>query len=139
MPDEEIDKTQQQVVRVRNMISSQIHNSHKMHVNDIQFVPPNFNVDRRNPSDGKTTHFLSCSEDGSVNIWDTRSATQQVLQKTPEATWNPYLQINLFRSDGSGEMGLTRLLFDPKQQMPTFLAASDEGDLVLVDWSIKPP
>jgi WD40 repeat protein len=110
-----------------------------MHVNDIQFVPPNFNVDRRNPSDGKTTHFLSCSEDGSVNIWDTRSATQQVLQKTPEATWNPYLQINLFRSDGSGEMGLTRLLFDPKQQMPTFLAASDEGDLVLVDWSIKPP
>jgi hypothetical protein len=36
-------------------------------------------------------------------------------------------------------MGLTRMLFDPKQITPTFFAASDEGDLVLVDWSIKPP
>jgi len=31
------------------------------------------------------------------------------------------------------------VLLQPKQTSSTFYAASDEGDLVLVDWSVKPP
>jgi dynein intermediate chain 3, axonemal len=39
----------------------------------------------------------------------------------------------------TGEMGLTRLLFN-KNQTDTFLyCSSDEGDLILIDWSVKPP
>jgi hypothetical protein len=57
----------------------------------------------------------------------------------PDFLWKPFLQINLFRPDGSGELGVSRVLLMPKQTTPTFWAASDEGDLVLVDWSIKPP
>ena len=35
-------------------------------------------------------------------------------------------------------MGLSRVLFDANQVLPTFWAASDEGDLCFIDWSIKP-
>lgn len=52
--------------------------------------------------------------------------------------WNPFLTIQLFRQDGSGEQGLFRILFQEGQTLPQFYAASDEGDLLLVDWSIKP-
>jgi hypothetical protein len=45
----------------------------------------------------------------------------------------------LFRPDGSGDLGLAKVLLSPKQTTTTFWAASDEGDLALVDWSIKPP
>lgn len=66
--------------------------SHKMYVADIKFVPNNFTVDRRNISvDGKHTHFLTCSEDGTVNIWDSRNATKEALKKNPEMNWNPFL------------------------------------------------
>lgn len=42
------------------------------------------------------------------------------------------------RLEDSINLGISRILFDPNQQTPTFWAASDEGDLVFVDWSIKP-
>lgn len=47
-------------------------------------------------------------------------------------------QITLFRPDGSGDLGLSRILLYPRQTTTTFWAASDEGDLALVDWSVKP-
>jgi len=31
-----------------------------------------------------------------------------------------------------------RILFHPKQTTTTFWAASDEGDLLMIDWSVKP-
>ena len=35
-------------------------------------------------------------------------------------------------------MGLSRVLFQMGQDMTTFFASSDEGDLFLIDWAIKP-
>ena len=35
-------------------------------------------------------------------------------------------------------MGLSKILFEKGQTTPTFWAASDEGDLLYIDWSIKP-
>ena len=40
--------------------------------------------------------------------------------------------------EDSVNLGLSRILFDANQLNPTFWAASDEGDLVFVDGSIKP-
>ena len=109
-------------------------------MSDIQWIPATVKTDRKNPgADGKQTHFLSCSEDGIVCIWDSRLVEKEAIRHIPDFLWKPFLQINLFRPDGSGELGLSRVLLMPKQSTPTFWAASDEGDLVLVDWSIKPP
>jgi len=41
--------------------------------------------------------------------------------------------------DGTGELGLTRLLFKEGQSDATFYATSDEGDIILADYSVKPP
>ena len=122
---------------------STLEKSHKSFISDIQFVPPNIKVDKRHPNDGKSWHFLSASEDGQISIWDTRTVDKDEI-KAIEAkgkhgvTWTPYVQIQLLRMEDSVNLGLSRVLFDPEQTTPTFWAASDEGDLVFVDWSIKP-
>jgi hypothetical protein len=41
-------------------------------VGDLAFVSKHINVDKRSLSNGKVTHFISVSEDGVVNIWDSR-------------------------------------------------------------------
>lgn len=41
--------------------------------------------------------------------------------------------------DGTGELGLTRLLFRADQEDTLFYGTSDEGDIVLCDWGVKPP
>jgi dynein intermediate chain 3, axonemal len=103
-------------------------------------VPSGVKVDRKNPGpDGKVTHFISVSEDGMVNIWDTRPVEKDNLRSlTTDFIWKPFQQIQLFRQDGSGELGLSKVLFDKSQLATTFFAASDEGDLLLIDWSVKP-
>jgi hypothetical protein len=113
--------------------------SHRNYVSDLQFIPPGVKVDRKNPPpDGKYIHFLSVSEDGLVNIWDTRPVEKELIRNVQDFIWKPFVQINLFRQDGSGELGLSRILFHPKQSTTTFFAASDEGDLIMIDWSVKP-
>ena len=114
--------------------------SHRNFVSDIQFIPSLVKVDRKNPGpDGKMTHFLSCSEDGIVCLWDSRVVEKELIRNSPDFIWKPFQQIMLFRPDGSGDLGIAKVLLYPKQATTTFWAASDEGDLVLVDWSIKPP
>jgi dynein intermediate chain 3, axonemal len=46
--------------------------------------------------------------------------------------------MDCFKQDGTGELGLCRVLVQKDQLVPTFWAASDEGDLCLLDWSVKP-
>jgi len=66
---------------MKHLSYSSIIVSHKNFVGDIAFIPPTATVDKRNPSEGKYTHFLSVSEDGIVNIWDTRPVDKDALQK----------------------------------------------------------
>lgn len=51
---------------------------------DIAFIPPGVKVDRKNPTEGKIAHFLTVSEDGMVNIWDTRQVEKEYLRQHPE-------------------------------------------------------
>ena len=88
-------------------------------------------VDRKNPGpDGKLTHFLSSSEDGIVCLWDSRLVEKEALRAAPDLIWKPFIQITLFRPDGSGDLGLSKILLMHKQTTTTFWASSDEGDLV---------
>lgn len=95
---------------MKNLCQSSIIASHKNFVGDLAFVPPTINVDKRNPSGGKHTHFISISEDGIVNIWDTRPVDKEALKAVPDYIWKPYLKLDLFKQDGSGELGLSRVL-----------------------------
>ena len=124
---------------MKELILSNIDKSHKACVADVKFIPGTVKVDRKNPNEGKSYHFVSIAEDGIVNIWDTRNIEINELkrQRGKSTGWVPYLQITLPRNEG-GELGLSRILFQKDQTTPTFWAASDEGELVLVDWSIRP-
>jgi hypothetical protein len=116
---------------------SSIYLSHKQYVADIAFIPLGVTVDRRNPNEGKYCHVLSVSEDGIVNIWDTRHVERELVRKTPDLFWKPVVTINIMR-EGAGELGLAKILFDYKSALPIFMCGSDEGDLVQIDWSVKP-
>ena len=67
-------------------------------------------VDRKIPNDNVFSHIATCAEDGQVILWDTRFITKDG-KEIPKEKWDPFLKIQLYRTDGSGEMGLTRLLF----------------------------
>ena len=95
---------------MKNLAISSIIHSHKNFVADIVFVPGTIDVDKRNKSEGKSTHFLSVSEDGVVNIWDTRPVEKDYLKKANEFVWRPFLRLDIFKQDGTGELGLSRLL-----------------------------
>lgn len=90
---------------------------------------------------GKSEHFISICEDGKICIWDARQVAVQEIKERERSgkknVWRPFIPfIQLTRSDGSGEFGLSRILFEPKQTTTTFYAGSDEGDLILVDWTV---
>jgi len=82
---------------MKHLCQSSIIASHKNFVGDIAFIPPTINVDKRNPSAGKHTHFISISEDGIVNLWDTRPVDKEALKLAPEYIWKPYLKLDLFK------------------------------------------
>lgn len=107
---EEDDEKAQTVVKMKHLCQSSIIASHKAYVADLAFIPPTVTVDKRNPNEGKHAHFISVSEDGIVNIWDARPVDKEALKACPEYIWRPYLKLDLFKQDGSGELGLSRVL-----------------------------
>jgi len=46
-----------------------------------------------------------------VGIWDTRPVEKDVIKNNAEFIWKPYINIQLIRQDGSGDLGLSRVLF----------------------------
>jgi hypothetical protein len=64
--------------------------SHKAYVSDIQFVPVGVKVDKKNPSEGRLSHFVSVSEDGSVNIWDSRIFEKGTMKNPADIIWRPF-------------------------------------------------
>lgn len=138
--DEGHDKSTQSVIQMKMACISMIAYSHKTPVNDIKFVPRGIKVDKKRPSDGETTHFVSCAEDGyGVLIWDSRTVSKENRrQSVEEIHWKPFLNIPMFRPDGSGEQGLARILFQRNTVEQNFWVGSDEGDLIFVDWSKRP-
>ena len=82
---------------MKNMGQSSIVESHKNFVSDIVFIPGTIDVDKRSKSLGKSTHFLSVSEDGLVNIWDTRLVEKEFLKGNPKAIWKPFSKLEIFK------------------------------------------
>lgn len=72
LPDDDGNEKSQTAVKMRSLCMSGIGTSHKNFVADIQFVPSTVNVTRNQNSEGKMTHFVTVSEDGIANFWDSR-------------------------------------------------------------------
>lgn len=137
--DETQDKSTQSVTQLKPAIISMVAYSHKTHVSDMKFVPRGVKVDKKRPSEGEITHFISCAEDGNILIWDSRTVSKENRRNTvDEIHWKPFLSIPLYRPDGAGEQGLSKILFNRNSTLPHFWAGSDEGDLIFVDWSKRP-
>lgn len=72
-------------------------------------------------------------------IWDSRPVFKEHRKgNVEEMHWKPFITIPLFKTDGTGEQGLSKILFNPHSMSPQFWAGSDEGDLIFVDWSKRP-
>ena len=130
-------------MKYRHIMFSMIKNSHRGAINDIKFVPKTVKVDKKNPNDNVYAHIATCAEDGMILIWDSRHVSKEKWRqenaKNKDVIWEPFQKIQLYRRDGTGELGLTWILFW-KDQTDTFIwCSSDEGDLVMIDWSVKPP
>ena len=133
------DKAIQSLIELKPAVTSMVANSHKSFVSDIKFVPKGIKVDKKRPSEGETTHFVTCAEDGIVMIWDSRPVFKENRKTNAEEIhWKPFLSIPLFKTDGTGELGLSRILFMRNSTNPQFWAGSDEGDLIFIDWSKRP-
>jgi WD40 repeat protein len=80
----EVSEEKAQFVHMKHLKESLLQQAHKAFVADLAFVPPTINVDKRAPSEGKHTHMISVSEDGIVNIWDTRNVDKETLKAAPD-------------------------------------------------------
>jgi len=76
----EANEEKAQFIHMKHLCYSSIQQSHKAFVADLAFIPHTVLVDKRAPSEGKHTHLISCSEDGIVNIWDTRNVDKDTLK-----------------------------------------------------------
>ena len=106
--DDTQDKSTQSVIEMKHACISTIAFSHKTHVNDIKFIPKGIKVtNKKGIPDDQVIFFISCAEDGNILIWDSRTVMREKRrQATEDIQWRPFLQIPLYRPDGSGEQGL---------------------------------
>ena len=133
------EKSQQTAIQMKSMIMSQIEKSHKSYVSDMAFVPRGVKVDKKNDNKGCSEHFITVSEDGYLHIWDSKNVRKEKLieSSSKQVNWIPFLSLQLFRLDGSPDLGLSRVLFEAGQTTTTFWAGSFEGELLKIDWSVK--
>lgn len=77
---------------MKQLALSSIVQSHRNYVADIQFIPSGVKVDRKNPpAEGRMVHCISVSEDGLVNIWDTRPVEKEIIRNNADYIWKPFL------------------------------------------------
>ena len=73
-------------------------------------------------------------------IWDIRFGDKDPRKYTEQAlsiSWKALYGIQLFRPEGGGKMGGSQICFQKGQKIPTFTGTSDEGELFLIDLSVK--
>ncbi|ORY28245.1 WD40 repeat-like protein [Rhizoclosmatium globosum] len=153
---------------VKYIIASSIEFSHRGAITDLQWLPGNMHIahngDVSENSDGLNHQLVTCSADGQVCVWDTRS--KKVLKEL-DLAWKPFLRVPLSAMDNTFDYGLTKVTLKtlsdhlaeqpakPKSQgkegeegapkkdakkdtgiipISKFFTATEEGDLLFSDW-----
>lgn len=140
--------TQQIGTVMKCLAVSQLEKSHRSYVSDLKFIPACVRVDKKNDNHGKSEHFLTVSEDGWMSIWDCKAVDKKKVEENEAGgkrrEWQPFKSIQLFRPDGSPDLGLSKILFESEsyyksaEKLTTFWASSFEGELMQIDWDVKP-
>ena len=120
-------------------------NSHKNAILCLKWLPNSIEIDRKNfynlitNTSGANNQFATISEDGQVLIWDIRFGEKDP-RKNPDVqiTWRAIYGMQLYRPEGGGIMGGNMISFFKNQKTPTYVGTSDEGELFILDWCMRP-
>jgi len=121
---------------IRYCAVSNIENSHRMAISDIQWLPNHIEIGRMgvvNENKSKyCSQIITCSADGTVLFWDikaTKSAAaptpknrQQTINKVSifqhlDLTWKPILKVTVTRMRGSGELNPLKFIISETQKL----------------------
>lgn len=89
---------------------------------------------------GDYNQFTTISEDGQILIWDLRFGEKDPKKNSEYAltvAWKAMFGLQLFRPEGGGKMGGSQICFQKGQKNSIFAGSSDEGELFLIDFSVK--
>ncbi|KAJ3141403.1 WD repeat-containing protein 63 [Physocladia obscura] len=147
---------------VKFIIASSIESSHRNSISDLQWLPSNMllshNGDVSENLDTGNRQLVTCSLDGQVCMWDTRSKKDL---KALDLTWKPFIRVPLSAIDNTFDYGLTKVSLKSLSDMANtvkpktsekseekketkkdsnaitiskFYTATEEGDLIFSDW-----
>ncbi|KAI9350807.1 WD40-repeat-containing domain protein [Obelidium mucronatum] len=95
---------------IKYIVSSSIEFSHRGAITDLQWLPSNMLIAHNgdvseNPESGNR-QIVTCSADGQMCVWDTRS--KKVLKEL-DLAWKPFLRVPLSAMDNTFDYGLTKV------------------------------
>lgn len=130
---------------------------HKQMVADLCWLPAHIQINTQGQLldnvdlSGTSSQFFTVSGDGQILFWDVRykeimagklphvakvkqsKQTMEFDKDFPMMKWVPLFKIKPKRLEGSGELSLSRVVF-PGSKPTEIICASEEGDLVSIDW-----
>lgn len=91
-----------------------------------------------NPS-SDICQFASISSDGQILLWDRRfqDSQKKAVTDVTNFVWKAGYGFQIFRPEGGGVLGGSQFAFKKHQKTTTFVATSDQGELLAYDWSIR--
>ncbi|KAJ3118520.1 WD repeat-containing protein 63 [Phlyctochytrium bullatum] len=100
---------------VKSIASSSIEFSHRMLITDIQWLPRNLELSHHSGEivengDNGSRQLVTCSSDGQVFFWDTRSKKDL---KSLDLLWKPFLRVPLSAMDNTFDYGLAKASIRP--------------------------
>eukprot|EP00357_Protocruzia_adherens_P017227 CAMPEP_0114985762 /NCGR_PEP_ID=MMETSP0216-20121206/8050_1 /TAXON_ID=223996 /ORGANISM="Protocruzia adherens, Strain Boccale" /LENGTH=739 /DNA_ID=CAMNT_0002348121 /DNA_START=37 /DNA_END=2256 /DNA_ORIENTATION=+ len=123
---------------IKHKFLSPIAESHKSAVVSLQWMPEKMELKAKGQITQKqsksTRNFLSLSQDGTIHFWDIRHQEKGASEATMKSI---FAVAGMMRKDGTGDMGGSHLLFEKEQFGPTFRMATDQGEVCLIDWSVR--
>jgi WD40 repeat protein len=127
---------------VRYCAVSSIEHGHSMCIEDLQWIPDHFEINRMGTvlenQDSYCNQLITCSTDGTVRIWDTRPLPQKHGQKEApnmraleqgsvsssfkylDLVWKPLIEIPLSKSRGTSEFAAVTVSIQERQQGPVW-------------------
>ncbi|KAJ3194937.1 WD repeat-containing protein 63 [Entophlyctis luteolus] len=149
---------------VKYIVASSIEFSHRSGISDLQWLPSSSLLSHSGEltenTDSGNRQLVTCSLDGQVYFWDTRSKKDL---RALDLAWKPFLRVPLSAMDNTFDYGLTKVslksmnFIDARKEKPKsgdkseekrdakkdaasvvpiskFFASSEEGEILFSDW-----
>lgn len=135
-------KRQDKVPELTPLCITPITESHRAPVVSVSWLPKRVRIERKNmcvlhSEPMPFSQFMSLSEDGQLMFWESAFPPDKNPYKFNDFLWLPLLKFQLHKPDTHGELGGSHLLLHADQEDAQFWAASDTGEIMQIDWSIR--